>query len=82
MKIILAMVLILASSFMKNEEAKIRIFMAGNSTMADKPMFPSHPERGWGQVLHHYFNKQVDSSITQSMAGVREVSEAPAGGMK
>src|SRR3546814_4948007 len=35
------------------------IFMAGNSTMANKPYRGSNPEKGWGQVLGLYFNEQV-----------------------
>jgi lysophospholipase L1-like esterase len=31
------------------------IFMAGDSTMANKPMIPPYPERGWGQMLTLYF---------------------------
>jgi lysophospholipase L1-like esterase len=31
------------------------IFMVGDSTMSDKPLFPAQPERGWGQVLPLYF---------------------------
>lgn len=35
------------------------IFMAGDSTMADKPLFPAQPERGWGQLLTLYFKDEV-----------------------
>lgn len=37
----------------------IHIFMAGNSTMANKPYQGSNPEKGWGQVFALYFNEQI-----------------------
>ncbi|EMI17451.1 pectinesterase [Rhodopirellula maiorica SM1] len=44
----------------------ITIFMIGDSTMADKPMIPENPERGWGQLLTLYFtpNVTVDNHAT------------------
>jgi len=36
----------------------VKIFMAGDSTMADKPI-PDNPERGWGMLLPSYFNENV-----------------------
>lgn len=35
------------------------IFMCGDSTMANKPLFPAQPERGWGQLLPLYFKESV-----------------------
>jgi lysophospholipase L1-like esterase len=35
------------------------IFMVGDSTMSDKPLFPAQPERGWGQLLSMYFKDDV-----------------------
>ena len=35
------------------------IFMVGDSTMADKPVIPANPERGWGQMLPMYFKDGV-----------------------
>jgi lysophospholipase L1-like esterase len=35
------------------------IFLAGDSTMADKPVIPANPERGWGQLLPMYFQDSV-----------------------
>ena len=40
-------------------QTKITLFMAGDSTMANKPMRPANPERGWGQLLPLYFNDSV-----------------------
>ncbi|MCA9188739.1 MAG: rhamnogalacturonan acetylesterase [Pirellulaceae bacterium] len=33
--------------------------MIGDSTMADKPVIPENPERGWGQLLPLYFEASV-----------------------
>lgn len=35
------------------------IFMVGDSTMADKPLAPAQPERGWGQLLPTYLKSAV-----------------------
>lgn len=32
-----------------------RLHLAGDSTMADKPLDPPNPERGWGQLLPRFF---------------------------
>jgi lysophospholipase L1-like esterase len=37
----------------------ITVFMIGDSTMADKPVVPANPERGWGQLLPTYFKEGV-----------------------
>jgi lysophospholipase L1-like esterase len=37
----------------------LTIFMIGDSTMADKPLAPPQPERGWGQMLPLYFESEV-----------------------
>lgn len=31
------------------------LFLVGDSTMANKPLIPPNPERGWGQMLPMYF---------------------------
>lgn len=33
----------------------ITVHMIGDSTMANKPIIPANPERGWGQLLPMYF---------------------------
>ena len=33
--------------------------MIGDSTLADKPVIPANPERGWGQMLAMYFGENV-----------------------
>ncbi|MFM2198700.1 MAG: Rhamnogalacturonan acetylesterase RhgT [Verrucomicrobiota bacterium] len=35
------------------------IHMIGDSTMADKPVIPANPERGWGQMLPMFFKDTV-----------------------
>lgn len=37
---------------------EVRIFLIGDSTMADKPLV-DNPERGWGQVFPLFFNERV-----------------------
>jgi lysophospholipase L1-like esterase len=39
--------------------AAITVHMIGDSTMANKPVIPANPERGWGQMFHMYFNDAV-----------------------
>jgi DNA sulfur modification protein DndE len=43
----------------ENSNRKTRLFLVGDSTMADKPL-NDNPERGWGQILPRYFNEQVE----------------------
>ena len=40
------------------QEAEVRIFLIGDSTMADKPL-ADNPERGWGQMFPMFFTDQV-----------------------
>ena len=35
------------------------LFLIGDSTMANKPLIPENPERGWGQMLPPYFKAGV-----------------------
>ena len=37
----------------------ITVHMIGDSTMANKPVIPANPERGWGQMFHMYFKDSV-----------------------
>jgi lysophospholipase L1-like esterase len=37
----------------------ITLHMIGDSTMANKPVIPANPERGWGQLLHMYFKDSL-----------------------
>ena len=38
---------------------RITVHMIGDSTMANKPVIPANPERGWGQMLQMYFKDSV-----------------------
>lgn len=38
---------------------RITVRMIGDSTMANKPVIPANPERGWGQMLPMYFKESV-----------------------
>jgi lysophospholipase L1-like esterase len=42
-----------------SEDKFIRIFMVGNSTMADKSYKDGNPEKGWGQIFPLYFRDSV-----------------------
>lgn len=59
---ILFLVLLVAigcKSVQKANENSVVIYMIGDSTMANKPNPDENPERGWGQVLHQFFNEKV-----------------------
>jgi lysophospholipase L1-like esterase len=49
------MLLIVAFSIDLYRHAEVRIFLIGDSTMADKPL-ADNPERGWGQMLPMFFD--------------------------
>lgn len=38
---------------------RITVHMIGDSTMANKPIIPANPERGWGQLFQMYFKDSV-----------------------
>ena len=38
---------------------RVTVHMIGDSTMANKPVIPANPERGWGQLLQMYFKDSV-----------------------
>jgi len=49
-----------AAPSLRTEAAEgFTIFLIGDSTMADKPVVPENPERGWGQLLPLYFSSSV-----------------------
>ena len=51
--------LFLAVCFADAQSNLITVHMIGDSTMANKPVIPANPERGWGQMLHMYFKDTV-----------------------
>lgn len=54
-------VLLMAALALSAQEVptSLTIFMAGDSTMANKPLIPAQPERGWGQLLALNFKPGV-----------------------
>jgi DNA sulfur modification protein DndE len=55
----LAIICVLAVATMAFKLPKqVRIFMIGDSTMADKPL-ADNPERGWGQLFPNFFTDEV-----------------------
>src|SRR6267378_3320879 len=50
---------IVSGPHVKELKRPATIFMIGDSTMADKPLIPAYPERGWGQMLPMYFTAEV-----------------------
>ena len=53
----MALVMVLVSSTAPGNE--ITIFLAGDSTVADKPYRTGNPEKGWGQIMPLYFKQGV-----------------------
>jgi lysophospholipase L1-like esterase len=73
-KFLLPLILVMAALWVVScGDTPVRIFMAGDSTMADKPLYRAFTdsvtqekyeeenlERGWGQLLPTYFNDKVE----------------------
>lgn len=53
-----SLVILMVIGFVAMKEKPIKIFLAGDSTMADKDK-KAYPETGWGMVLPSYFNDDV-----------------------
>lgn len=58
-KILFAGLLLLTIFGCGEEKEKLWVFLAGDSTVANKPYREGNPEKGWGQVLPLYFNDGV-----------------------
>ncbi len=56
---ILLALFILTSYKVNKEKDVITIYMAGDSTMADKPYRDGNPEKGWGQVFPLLFEEGI-----------------------
>lgn len=52
-------VFFLLTAIVQGQGSSLKIVMIGNSTMADKAYTSENPEKGWGQILPLYFNKNV-----------------------
>jgi DNA sulfur modification protein DndE len=57
-KIVLIFVCAFTSLFFYREKP-VKIFLIGDSTMANKPLENNNPERGWGQVFNVFLNDNV-----------------------
>jgi lysophospholipase L1-like esterase len=55
-RVLLAIVVCATSVLSAQAPAAPRLHLAGDSTMADKPVDPPNPEHGWGQLLPKFFN--------------------------
>jgi len=53
------MVLVWALVGLTSPNHDLTIFLAGDSTVADKPYKNGNPEKGWGQIIPLYFKKGV-----------------------
>jgi lysophospholipase L1-like esterase len=51
---------LLAIVLTSGKDKHVKIFLIGDSTMADKTPIEGNPERGWGMVLPSYFNENVE----------------------
>ncbi len=60
MKKVSFLALLIASlSFACQQKKEVNLFLAGDSTMSDKPLKNGHPERGWGQLLPVYLKEGI-----------------------
>ena len=50
---------LLAFLITSGKEKQVKLFLIGDSTMADKTPIEDNPERGWGMVLPSCFNEHV-----------------------
>lgn len=51
--------LVLLTACQSETNQPITLFLAGDSTMADKPFRDGNPEKGWGQIIPLYFKNGV-----------------------
>ncbi|MGR3811982.1 glycosyl hydrolase family 28 protein [Jiulongibacter sp. NS-SX5] len=58
-KVLLGLLAFLAIAALKPAEKVVRVFMIGDSTMANKNIYDA-PETGWGQVFHELFTDVVE----------------------
>lgn len=49
--------IVILISYILAADKVITIFIAGDSTAAERDTSNDNPERGWGQMLQNYFNK-------------------------
>ncbi len=58
-KILCLCVVIILGMACQPKDESITLFLAGDSTVANKPYKEGNPEKGWGQVFPLYFNEGV-----------------------
>src|ERR1700739_2984641 len=58
-KLIFACLSLLIIMAFRLPEKRVRIFMVGDSTMANQPT-DDNPQRGWGQLFPQYFTNDVE----------------------
>ena len=57
-----SIILLFLYGCMDRDLPEITVHLVGDSTMADKHDPENNPERGWGQMLHHFFGERVTIS--------------------
>lgn len=57
--IVFIIALVACTAACQIEKKEITIFLAGDSTMADKPYLDGNPEKGWGQLFPLYLQNGV-----------------------
>ena len=59
-KVILAVLILVCVALSGVAQTNLTtLHMIGDSTMANKPVIPANPERGWGQMFQTYFKDSV-----------------------
>jgi len=62
--------LLLLMSFAQPAQNKTKVWLVGDSTMADKEI-RAYPETGWGMPFETFFDSSVVVTIAQRMAEAR-----------
>ena len=57
LRIFIILLTFIQFSFILTADKTTTIFIAGDSTAAERDTSNNNPERGWGQMLQNYFNK-------------------------
>lgn len=55
--LLISILLLFAASVIASDS--VTLHMIGDSTMANKPVIPANPERGWGQMFQMYFKESL-----------------------
>lgn len=68
-KNLLFVIFIIGLSFALSADKSITIFIAGDSTAMERDTSNNNQERGWGQILQNYFNKNFVVIENHAMGG-------------